>query len=349
MIDIRTEIDLESMQPFGNNEGKNSTVYLAYDKQLKHQFIVKKIKKTDIFEDFGSDDEDNLFLESSILYKVSHPNVTEIQYASFDNDYIYMVMPYYKKGSVQALLECRNLSMREFVKLSLDFLTGLLFVHSNQLVHFDIKPTNILINNNGKASLTDFGLAKYIDVVTELASPNKMYSVHFPPEIFISGEMGRQADIYQAGITLYRMANGNDIWNEQLSLFSQEKVKKGTFPDRKCYLPHVQNKIRRIINKCLSVDVDKRYESVLDIINDLAEVEGDLDWRYERTPIGEESWYKIQDKMEVFIKLIKEDTNYMLETTKTNIVSKRSTKISAMCQKGLSKAAAYKIIHEYIE
>lgn len=87
MYDIRTEVDLENMQPFGNTEGKNSSVFLANDKQLRQQFIVKKIKKADIFKDFGNENEDNLFLESSILYKVSHPNITEIQYASFDENF----------------------------------------------------------------------------------------------------------------------------------------------------------------------------------------------------------------------------------------------------------------------
>ena len=55
MFDIRTEVDLENMQPFGNTEGKNSSVFLANDKQLRQQFIVKKIKKADIFKDFGNE------------------------------------------------------------------------------------------------------------------------------------------------------------------------------------------------------------------------------------------------------------------------------------------------------
>lgn len=117
MFDIRTEVDLENMRPFGNTEGKNSSVFLAHDKQLQQQFIVKKIKKEDIFNDFGNTNENNLFLESSILYKVSHPNITEIQYASSDKEFVYLVMPYYTNGSIQSLLESRNLTMREFIKI----------------------------------------------------------------------------------------------------------------------------------------------------------------------------------------------------------------------------------------
>lgn len=349
MIDVRTEVDLDNMQPFDNSQGKNSTVFLANDKQLDHQFIVKKIKKNDVYRDYGNEDESNLFIESSILYKVAHPNISEIQYASFDDDYVYIVMPYYKNGSVQTILEERSLSMREFIKLSLDFLSGLLFVHANNLVHFDVKPTNILLNNNGKAVITDFGLAKYIEDKSELVSPNKLYTLHFPPEYLLSTELSRQADIYQAGITMYRMVNGNEIWKDQVKTFDKSKILNGTFPDRRTYLPHVQKKIRKIINKCLDINIDKRYQSVLDIINDLSAVDGQLDWCYERKDSNGEVWKNRINNMEVCISLSEMGTAYEMVTYKTNIQSQRQSKVSAMCKQRLSKSEAYKIIEEYIK
>lgn len=349
MFDVRTEVDLENMQPFGNTEGKNSSIFLAHDKQLRQQFIVKKIRKEDIFKDFGGENEENLFLESSILYKVSHPNITEIQYASSDESSVYMVMPYYRNGSVQSLLENRNLTMREFVKISLDFLSGLLFVHSNNLVHFDIKPTNILINNNGKAVLTDFGLAKYLDEITELASPNKLYCTHWPPEYFISNEMGRQADIYQAGITMYRLVNGNKLWKQQVDNFNLEDVKIGKFPDRKSYLPHVPSKIRKIINRCIEIDVDKRYETVLDVINDLSCVDGKLDWQYERLTLNKETWTNVEGKMKACISLNQIGNTFNMQTLKTNSESGKTSKVTNMCRNGLSKVDAYKAVAEFIK
>ncbi len=349
MIDVRTEVDLENMQPFGNSQGKNSTVFLANDKQLDHQFVVKKINKTDVYRDYGNEDESNLFVESSVLYKVAHPNISEIQYASFDDDYVYIVMPYYKNGSVQTILEQRCLSMREFIKLSLDFLSGLLFVHANNLVHFDVKPTNILLNNNGKAVIADFGLAKYIEDKSELVSPNKLYNLHFPPEYLLSTKLSRQADIYQAGITMYRMVNGNEIWNNQVKKFDKSKILNGTFPDRRTYLPHVQKKIRKIINKCLDINIDKRYQSVLDIINDLSTVDGQLDWWYKRESSKEEVWKNRISNIEVCIRLSELGTTYEMVTYKTNIQSKRQSRVSTMCKQGLSKSEAYKIIEEYIK
>lgn len=347
MFNVSTEVDLEKMQSFGNSEGKNSAVFLANDKQLNHKFIVKRISKESIYNDFGNRDENNLFLESSILYKVSHPNITEIQYASSDNDYVYMVMPYYENGSIQALLDKRNLTVREFIKYSLDFLSGLLFVHSNNLVHFDIKPTNILINNNGKASLTDFGLSKYTNDLTDLAHPNKLYIMHWPPEYFISNEMSLQSDIYQVGVTMYRMINGNNIWEKQCSNFCKDKIKNGTFPNRKYYLPHIPNKVRKIINKCLEIDLDKRYKSVLDIINDLSSINGEFDWKYNKISSNINQWNLLKENMNICIKLTKNGNSYDIETRKTNINTSRSAKVSAMCKSKMTKEQAYKMIENY--
>ena len=350
MFDIQTVVDLENMKPLGNDEGKNSAVYLADDKQLKHQFIVKNVSKSSIYKDFGNEDEENLFLESSILYKVSHPNITEIQYASYDADNIYMVMPYYKNGSIQSILDERNLTVEEAVKYSLEFLSGLLFVHSYGLVHFDIKPTNILINNNGKATLTDFGLAKYLDKKTELIQPNKLYMCHWPPERFLSSELGRQADIYQVGMTMYRMVNGNKIWKEQVALhFNNNDIASGQFPERKRYLPHVPLKIRKIINKCLEVDADKRYSNVIDIINDLSTVECTTNWQYEIDENQNDVWKLVEKDKITTIYLSKDADKYNLKTTKTNKATGRETRVVNMCKNNITEKEANKLISGFTQ
>ena len=350
MFDIQTVVDLENMKPLGNSEGKNSEVYLAKDKQLKHQFIVKKISKSSIYEDFGSKDEENLFLESSILYKVSHPNITEIQYASYDEDNIYMVMPYYKNGSIQSMLDERTLTVAEMVKYSLEFLSGLLFVHSYGLVHFDIKPTNILINNNGKAVLTDFGLSKYLDKKTELVQPNKLYKCHWPPEMFVSNELSRQADIYQVGMTMYRMVNGNKIWEEQVSLhYNDNDIARGQFPDRKRYLPHVPLRIKKIINKCLEIDVDKRYTNVIDIINDLSVVECTANWQYEIDYKQNDVWRLIEQDKITTIYLSKNADKYDLKTIKTKRATGRETRIVDMCKNNITEKVANKLIYSFTQ
>nr|WP_297940057.1 serine/threonine-protein kinase [uncultured Lachnoclostridium sp.] len=295
MLSAIVNIDFEQMKPL-NNEGLNSQVYTFYDKQLGGEFIAKKVAKSMIYADYKSNDPDNLFAESNILYRVKHPNIMEIQYAGYDDENIYMIMPKYEKGSIQSILNKRFLTVREILKYSLEFLSGLHYIHTYGLIHFDIKPTNILINNNGKAVLTDFGLAKYAEDYG-MATPNKLYGSITPPEACKGEKLSNKADIYQAGITMYRMCINASLWNQQCnSKCDVDNVINGTFPDRKFYLPHIPNKLKRIINKCMAVNPDDRYETVLDIINDISSIGDNIEWEYQVDASEKQVWRRLNKK-----------------------------------------------------
>lgn len=279
-----TTLRFDLQETIGGEEGKNSTVYRAFDSQLNAELIIKKISKASIIEQYQSIDESNFFMESRILYDSKHPNVMQIQYASEDENFIYLSMPICRNGSINSLINQKHLTVREIVKYSLEFLSGLHYVHTKQLVHFDVKPTNILIDNNNKAVLTDFGLAKYTDIYG-IMRPNQIYTPHKPPEAFKYADFTNKADIYQAGVTLYRMCNGNRIYNDKLNtLWSKgqlnEAIIDGKFPDRKFYLPHIPTQLRKIINKAMNIDIDKRYDTILDMLNDISSIDKNLDWEY---------------------------------------------------------------------
>lgn len=301
MSTYTAKVDFELIKEIGE-EGANSTVHIARDFQLDTKLVVKIVPIAQLVHEYESADRDNFFNESKILYKNKHPNIMEIQYASYDDDNIYFKMPYCENGSLNSLLNKRFLTVREIIKYSLQFLSALHYIHTNNFAHFDIKPTNILIGNNGKAILTDFGLAKALDIYG-LGEPNKIYTSHYPPEgIMYSSELTNQSDIYQAGVTMYRMANGNESFRRKYLYWknrgeASNAIKKGLFPDRKDYLPHIPGKLRRIINKAMSTDVDKRYKTVLDLINDISLIDKNLDWVYtkqENTCL--ETWELVNDK-----------------------------------------------------
>jgi serine/threonine protein kinase len=277
------------------SEGLNSTVYKAYDHQLNANLVVKKVKKKLIIEDYKSIDESNFYNESRILYECKHPNIMEIQYASEDKESIYFSMPFCKNGSLNSIINSRYLTVKEIIKYSLEFLLGLHYIHTKGLIHFDVKPTNILIDNNNKAIVTDFGLAKYTDLYG-FVRPNKIYTSHKPPEGFNYSGYTNKADIYQAGITLYRMCNGNKKYKEDYRAWSssgrlQEAISNGNFPDRNFYLPHIPSRLRRIINKAMNIDLNKRYETILDMINDISSIDKNLDWQYnENANVHSKTW-----------------------------------------------------------
>ncbi len=97
----------------------------------------------------------NLFVKRSS----AHPNVVQIHYACYDADRIYLAMPYYRKGSVTSLITDKYMTVREIVTVGCQVLSGLHNIHSKGLIHFDVKPDNILLSDRGEALLSDFGLA----------------------------------------------------------------------------------------------------------------------------------------------------------------------------------------------
>ncbi|WP_051289335.1 protein kinase family protein [Chryseobacterium daeguense] len=138
-------------------EGGEATVYKAFDTQLNADIVIKKISKTRFKGDLNK-----YFEESQKLYLSSHHNVVKIMYGCQDDEFIYLAMPLYVKGSLKSIYDERFLTCREIIRYSLQFLSGLNYIHSKQLLHYDIKPENILIDDTDKASVSDFGLAKYL-------------------------------------------------------------------------------------------------------------------------------------------------------------------------------------------
>nr|WP_264484581.1 serine/threonine-protein kinase [Brevibacillus borstelensis] len=248
---------------------------MARDVQLDREILVKVVKKSDF------ENPEGYFEEARIIHQAKHPNVVEIHFASHDQEHVYLSMPYYRNGSLNKLLNERFLSVKEIIAFSLQFLSGVHFIHSNGLLHLDIKPANILFNDAGVAVLADFGLAKYVDEYGFVLEENG-YIRHDAPENFDSEERDVQSDIYQIGLTLYRMCNGNKDFTEQWNrvLHPQSAIQDGVFPNRNKFLPHIPNALRTVVKKAIAVDIRERYRDVLDIVNDLCKIDKALDWTY---------------------------------------------------------------------
>jgi Serine/threonine protein kinase len=257
----------------GNDQGKNSETFVSIDEQLDAAFFTKQIKKT-AFENI-----EDYFKEAKMLFACKHPHVAEIQYSSSDEEHIYVLMPLCHNGSIQDKIENSGLSRYLIIKHSLEFLSGLHFIHTKGIYHLDLKPTNILINNSGKAVITDFGLSKYRKE-NGLASVGGVYNKHRPPEgrhPDFCWEVDQRYDIYQAGLTIYRMCVGNEIFNRSCRPnVSEEDVyrnmKSGTFPDLSM-IPKELGDLKKIIAKCTKFDPDDRYDDVMQIIDQFSKLE----------------------------------------------------------------------------
>lgn len=326
-MNIITELAFERRGRLGGLEGQNSEVYLAYDHQLGAELVAKAIPAANF------EHPEEFFAEARMLHDARHPNVVEIKYACRSPDTIYLVMPLYEGGSVNALLQRRLLTVREVVKYGTDFLGGLHHIHVKGLVHFDLKPTNVLIDSSGRAAVTDFGLTKYVNE-HGLAEQPRIYETHIPPEALQETHRGAESDIYQAGLTLYRMCSGLADFQRQWDALPTFEAKgrailTGTFPDRRAYPPHIPNRLRAAIARALQPNPADRYGAVLDLMNDLARVDEWLDWRY-MPDAGVERWELDADTHRKQIERRDLGGRWSVTCTKVNHDSGRTQRVGAL-------------------
>ncbi|CNG28083.1 serine/threonine-protein kinase [Yersinia kristensenii] len=286
--------------------GQNSEVYLAKDEHLDAEVAIKEVSKTKI-------NATDYFSEARLLYASRHPNIAQVNYACQDQDNIYVCMPFYPNGTISDRIKRSNLSPREIIRYSINFLSGLHHIHSKSLMHFDIKPNNIMLSERDEAMLADFGLAKTLDK-TGFAAPDQIYTTHYPPEAFTLKAYNLTYDIYQAGMTIYRMAVGYNKFNDETqkllsnpSDFIISQISSGAFPE-KTYNHHIPKPLRAIINKCLSVDPSDRYQSALEVLNALSSIDDVcLDWRMV-DDISHLIWIKPLDQAKMVFKVDKATT-----------------------------------------
>jgi serine/threonine protein kinase len=333
------QVNFAKLKEIGG-EGKNSKAFIAHDYQLDAEVVIKEILKAKLVH------QATFFEESRTLYLSSHPNIVQLHYACEDAGCVYLAMPFYKSGSVKSLMAKRHLSVREIVRYGCQVLSALHNIHSKRLVHFDIKPDNILLSDRNEALLSDFGQAKFVDE-DGFATPDGLYNRMVPPEVLETKDFTAAVDIYQFGLTLYRMCNGDQDFYEQLGKLTAatfpDALRKGDFPDRKAFLPHIPSKLRSIIKKCLQVKPADRYATALDVANDLALIDGEiLDWQFDNAS-GDNVWTK--DAGELSYRLLV-TADGKSEMTKSKSGGK-AQRVVAACKASMTMKEVEKILGSY--
>ena len=341
----KAELTFDLLKEIGQ-EGKNSRTFLVRDHQLDAEIVMKQIDKAKL----SSPAE--FFSESQALYMSSHPNVVQVHYACFDADHIYVAMPYYDRGSLRALMAKGFLTVRQIVTFGIQILTGLHNIHSKKLIHFDVKPDNVLLSPRGEALLSDFGQAKQMNF-SGIAAQDRFYGKMIPPEGTSTDHFDRTFDIYQLGLTLYRMCNGDEVFYAQFAkygpatAFDRDQfrfdLRNGRFPDRKFFHPHIPAALRKVVRKCLETDPTQRFRSAIDVANALAAIDGNsLDWQYKPTA-GKKLWTKNENGT-IYELALSPDQSTVCHKSVNGGAARR---VGAMCMANASERDLQKMLAAY--
>jgi len=286
-MQVIAELKFDKIREIGIGQGLNSTVYLAHDPQLNTNFAVKQIDKTTFWNP-------DCFSEAKAVHAVAHPNVVSVQYGCENGNFAFIAMPFYKNGSLADRLVSRPLSLSEFSRSGQDILQGLAHIHMRGYLHLDLKPSNILLGDNLKPLVADFGQARNVGPGGLITAPPLYYKT-FPPEVLKTNKAVIQSDIYLSGVLFYRALNGEDHFNEQLLKYPTDAeleiaISRGKFPDRTSFLPHVPKKLRTLLRKTLKIEPTERFDSATSVADALGRISFLTDWSVSIMPSGEINW-----------------------------------------------------------
>jgi serine/threonine protein kinase len=307
---VSGEITYRRIRQIGVGQGMNSIVWLAHDPQRNGLFAVKEIAKAN----FGAA-INQFFQEAQAMFAAEHQNVVRIDCAFQTTDQICLGMKYYPDGSLLTKIDPSPLGLTETLKKALGILSGVAHIHGRNYIHFDLKPSNILLSDRGVPMVADFGQTCPVGA-HGFANRPAMYHEAMPPECY-AGIGSIQSDIYQIGLLVYRMVNGEAFYGNQRTLSPAElekRVLKGKFPNRNLFLPHVPRKLKTAIRKALMVAPDERFPSAPEFSDSLARVDVRLDWQTCVQPNGEIEWKAKRDgRPGLVVRLAADGTDWKTE------------------------------------
>lgn len=294
----------------------------------------------------------NLFEASVLEYLKKSKYIVRIYDAEILEDGFRINMEFLEKGSVQDLLKERNfLDAKQTLKISGCVLHALEYAHNKDIFHLDIKPWNILIENENIYKLSDFGLSNIRDV-NGASSFKEIYTIHTPPERLSNSqiEATEQSDIYMFGITLYRLLNGDPhLLSQHDTLIQKNTLEKaiisGRFPDRENYLPHIHKKFRKIINKCISIDLGKRYKNIREVRSDIGKVKITYNWVSKNISDELHHWESCNNSKQYLRIKGEKNSNNLWTITLVKYGKEKEMRVSKHCHKGLIEKEFYKKLH----
>lgn len=248
--------------------GGMAIVYKAKD-LLLHRTVAVKVLRSQ----FGVDEDfvNRFRREAQAVASLSHPNVVSVYDVGQDEDTHYIVMEYIEGKTLKDLInQTGALPIEEAIRIAVQVCDALEHAHQNKIIHRDIKPHNILIGNNGRVKVTDFGIARAATSATITHTNSVLGSVHyFSPEQARGGYTAEKSDIYSLGIVLYEMVTGQLPFSGDSPITVALKHLQDPLTDPREIDPSIPQSVENIILKALVKDPFLRYGSALEMLTDL--------------------------------------------------------------------------------
>jgi eukaryotic-like serine/threonine-protein kinase len=250
--------------------GGMSTVYRAFDSTLERRVAIKLMHR-DIAGDH--DQLERFRREARAVAQLSHPHIVGVIDAGEEDGRPYIVFEYVEGETLKdRIRRLGRLPVDEAIAYAIEIARALSAAHARGIVHRDVKPQNVLVDEEGSAKVTDFGIARSIDD-TGLTADGRVLGTtdYVSPEQALGHDVNGQSDIYSLGIVLYEMLTGDVPFHGENQVSVAMKHVREELPDVSKRRPEVSAGLAAILDRMTDKDLRKRYPDALSLQADLEE------------------------------------------------------------------------------
>lgn len=261
----------EILKPLGS--GGMGSVYLGRDTIIGRLVAIKTLN-LEIGEELEKSDIDSFFNEAKVAGTLIHPNIVAIFDAGIEEDIPFIVMEFFDGVPLSKFLETRELTTKEKLEILRKIGKAIDFAHSKGVIHRDVKPANILINDDKEVKIADFGIARIISSQKLKQSVAIGTPAYIAPEQAIGEAIDQRADIFSFAVVAYELLSGvapflgNDYNSTLYNVLYAEPREVRRLKDAGIN----EEKWKKTFERALSKKPEKRFSTAKDLVEALEEV-----------------------------------------------------------------------------
>ena len=257
--------------------GGMGEVYEAEDTKLHRSVAVKVLPPS-----FANDPErrQRLQREARAVAALNHPNIVTVHSIEEAGDRVFLTMELVRGRTLTSLIPARGLPIADLLQLAVPIADAVGAAHQHGVVHRDLKPDNIMVADDGRLKILDFGLASLTPVAAvnmttitgaTLTSAGQVMGTgaYMSPEQAQGLEIDARSDIFSLGIVLFEMATGKRPFAGDTTISLLSSIVKDSPPSVATINPAQPIELARIVRRSLAKDRMRRYQTAVDVRNDL--------------------------------------------------------------------------------
>ena len=252
--------------------GGMAVVYRAFDKK-KNRIVAIKVLRPE----YESDEEfvRRFSREAEAASKVSHENIVNMLDVGIDGDMRYIVMEYVDGQTLKEMIRQRGaIHPDTAIRMAIRILAAVDHAHRNGIVHRDIKPQNIMVDNQGRVKVADFGIARLkasqATTTEEGSGGSVLGSVHyFSPEQAKGEVADEKSDLYSVGVVMYEMLTGRVPFDGETSVSVALKHVSEEPRSMRDHQEGISKALDEVVMRALCKDASKRYQTAAEMAADL--------------------------------------------------------------------------------